>query len=388
MNASLGALVCLSMGLAFAKFASPVNAPVDRLTRNIEAFVQAHPEDARGHYMLARLHYLAFALRTDTVAHFPGEPPQIGSRFNPGKPVGDPVGKISDAEALQHLIAASAEIRTALLLESNALTHLTSACILEDGAPLAPQVKRGDTPGQWIEQAITQYRRAHDLAWRDDSKLEAQPLSGFQSLVGYEAGLSYVRLVKARGLRADERKAVELIDQHVATLKNLPLRGITPIVLQLSSRASITDLLDPTVEAAFDLDGTGRVQKWPWLRADTGVLVWDPERTGIITSGRQLFGSVTWWMFWQNGYDALAALDDDGDGWLTGSEIKGLSVWFDRNQNGRSDPGEVVPVEQVGIEAIRVRADSREGSSWKSSQGIRMRDGSFLPTWDWVVGTR
>ena len=42
----------------------PSDAPVERLTKNIEAYVKAHPEEANGHYTLARLHYIMFALRS------------------------------------------------------------------------------------------------------------------------------------------------------------------------------------------------------------------------------------------------------------------------------------------------------------------------------------
>lgn len=44
------------------------------------------------------------------------------------------------------------------------------------------------------------------------------------------------------------------------------------------------------------------------------LLVRDPQHKSKIESGRQLFGNVTWWMFWRNGYQALAALDDTMDG--------------------------------------------------------------------------
>jgi hypothetical protein len=104
----------------------------------------------------------------------------------------------------------------------------------------------------------------------------------------------------------------------------------------------------------FDLDGTGRPQTYPWLRPDAAFLVWDPQHTGRITSGRQLFGNVTWWMFWNDGYQAMAALDDNHDGWLTGCELAGLALWFDVNQNGVSDPGEVIPIDKTDIEGIAV----------------------------------
>jgi hypothetical protein len=94
----------------------------------------------------------------------------------------------------------------------------------------------------------------------------------------------------------------------------------------------------------------------------------------------QLFGSVTWWMFWPDGWRALAALDDDGDGWLSGAELDGIAVWRDRNQNGVSDPGEVVPAADAGIVRIATHATSGE----RNPRGVITRGGA-LPSLDWRV---
>src|SRR4051794_41119490 len=52
----LGPLMVLAK---FARFGEPV--PVDRLITNVSKFVKEHPNDARAHYTLGRLHSLAFA---------------------------------------------------------------------------------------------------------------------------------------------------------------------------------------------------------------------------------------------------------------------------------------------------------------------------------------
>ena len=44
--------------------------------------------------------------------------------------------------------------------------------------------------------------------------------------------------------------------------------------------------------------------------------------------------------------DALAALDDNGDGVLSGKELDGLALWHDANGNGVCDPGEVKPLSE------------------------------------------
>ena len=90
-------------------------------------------------------------------------------------------------------------------------------------------------------------------------------------------------------------------------------------------------------------------------------------------------------MFWEDGYQALDALDDNRDGVLSGDELRGLCVWRDANGNGVCDPGEVVPVQALGIESISVRAtDSADGCP-ANVNGIRMRDGRVLPTYDWTT---
>ncbi|WP_394795991.1 hypothetical protein [Armatimonas sp.] len=63
----------------------------------------------------------------------------------------------------------------------------------------------------------------------------------------------------------------------------------------------LSSLLAPSKRVRFDLDGTGREQKLSWVGPETAVQCWDPVGTGKISSGKQLFGSVTWWMFWRDG---------------------------------------------------------------------------------------
>src|SRR5258708_26170515 len=219
------------------------------------------------------------------------------------------------------------------------------------------------------------------MSVEEDQALKTKPVFGIQMLVSYEAGGSYIRLVKQRGAREYETTIIKLIEDKIAALQRLPRGPITPIVVSFRSGATLDGLLAPGLRVKFDLDGTGREQSYPWLQSDAAFLVWDPEHTDHVTSGRQLFGTVTWWMFWENGYQALAALDDDRDGWLRGAELNGLALWFDRNQNGIADPGEVIPIEQAGIEALAVTADA----GLMNPSGVRMKDGRVLPTWDWVV---
>ena len=89
-------------------------------------------------------------------------------------------------------------------------------------------------------------------------------------------------------------------------------------------------------------------------------------------------------MFWEDGYAPLRALDDNRDGALTGKELRGISVWIDRNGNGISEPGEVISASLFGIRSILVAPDSCLDEVLISTRGIEMKDGSVSPTYDWV----
>lgn len=120
-------------------------------------------------------------------------------------------------------------------------------------------------------------------------------------------------------------------------------------------------------------------QRNPWVvwkaSEKRPLLVHDPDHTGKVTDGRQLFGN---WTFggrasvrlaslssppavvdeWSNGYEALAQLDVDKDGLIRGQELRPLALWYDRNQNAISEPGEVVPLQSQGITSLRTTYDT------------------------------
>jgi hypothetical protein len=81
--------------------------------------------------------------------------------------------------------------------------------------------------------------------------------------------------------------------------------------------------------------------------------VHDPARTGRVTSALQLFGSVTFWMFWNCTTRWRRWTNHDGQ--LTGRELATLSLWRDANASGVSDRGEVRPVSDYDITALACR---------------------------------
>src|SRR5207248_328517 len=145
-----------------------------------------------------------------------------------------------------------------------------------------------------------------------------------------------------------EKQELSDIRSAIAKLQSKP-RTVTPIIFSLTHSGELEMLLAAGSCARFDLSGDGVARWWPWVKPDTGLLVWDQTNRGRVQSGIQLFGSSTWWIAWQNGYQPLALLDDNHDGWLAGTELRGLAVWCDRNGNGGADKGEVQPVRTLGI---------------------------------------
>ena len=238
----------------------------------------------------------------------------------------------------------------------------------------------------WDNQVTECYFMAMCLALPEEGRADSKPLWGsLEDYVAYEASRHYVRIVEARGARSDEHIRLPTARATMEAFRTLPMPGgITPVVFDRAPGRTLADMVDPDAAVAFDLDGLARGARWSWVRPETGILVWDPDRKGEITSGRQLFGNASWWLMFRNGYEALDALDNDRDGWLTGAEIRGIAVWFDRNQDGVSDEGEVTPIEDVGVMRVACRADSVDGGCLAASHGIELTNGTVLASVDWV----
>lgn len=392
----------------WARLTQPV--PIERLVKNVNGYVRERPREARGYYVLGRLHSMAFAEegaeievipagenRPENTADLPGfagyQTIQV-TRGDADKPL--------DARAVGHLRESVRNYRRATQLDRNdALAFLGLGWMLEQGArwsntidapPGTSAPSRAGRKRLWEDQALAAYRRAHALTVEADRKRTGFG-PGEDAAVSLEAGEGILRLLGTRrALSSAERADVARIRQTVAELGRKP-RAITPLIFPLRGfplrgTATLADLLAPERTVVFDLAGDGRAGRWPWVGPDTGILVWDPEGTGRITSGRQLFGSVTWWIFWKNGYAPLAALDDNRDGSLADEELGGLAVWRDRNGNGISEPGEVVPARAAGIAAISVRAAGTSAGVPANARGIRWADGAFSATYDWTPISR
>ncbi len=282
---------------------------------------------------------------------------------------------------------ADAEFRRAALRAPNVLPADAAPAFFEhrnDPRPAIRDLARESLQNYWKTVAAHHYLAAFDSSIDEELK-QLVVMGSYQSLVGYEAGRAYLRLVETNPRLSDEI-AIQRVTDGMKQLENTHRGGwVTPIIFSLNDPSFLADLLSPATVVNFDLDGTGRAQRWPWVKPDTAILCWDPFGTGEITSGRQLFGSVTWWLFLPDGYRALDALDDDRNGWLRGDEMVGMAIWRDHNSDGVSDPGELVLIEETDIEAISTRAITTEDGSPANPAGLRLKNGSTLPTYDWIA---
>jgi hypothetical protein len=432
-------IVGVSVGVATGMFRRPSYVPVDRLISNATAYIQEHPEDASGYYTLGRIHYLAFVNKSFLIGGSLGEQSQPyvipfwmhgsyleDARTEEAKRLAlqefgyastadvpperetefwDRVWAIRDdlaardwqppqpteEELVGHAAAAQMNFYKAIALDpNNALYYLGQASLGEQYLAVLREATPAAMPPALVKIMLdgvkATYLLAYELALPGDLSREYRPVEGLPGLVSYEAGNAYIRLWEAEAeIPAHVQEKIAEIKANLAKLEDLPMGPITPIVFSLEANTSLARLLMPERVVRFDLDGDGAVEQRPWIQPTTGLLVWDGDRDGRITSGRELFGSATWWLFFSNGYRALDILDDNRDGFLTAGELKGISAWFDRNSNGQSDKGEVVSLESLGITAIGTRPTDYDGKTPRHASGLRLRDGRTLPTYDWIA---
>jgi hypothetical protein len=140
------------------------------------------------------------------------------------------------------------------------------------------------------------------------------------------------------------------IDRHCPSDESRPssdLCGLnTPLVVALDNQP-----------VAFSTGGTfafapGAPSASDFPTAATPWLALDRDRNGAIDSGAELFGSNTRLADGataRNGFVALAALDANHDGQIDARDpgFRSLVLWADRDQNRRSDPGELRAADSV-----------------------------------------
>jgi hypothetical protein len=356
------------------------NVPVERVTANLERELADKPRDVGILVNLARVYAMAYAQKRDSVPS--AVPMGVGKPAWEATPYlgqGAPEYKQPDVRQTDDRDAQA----TARVHLEKAIGRYREALKHDPYHPVATMglgwclAQAGDRTA-----AIPTLRRLAPRAGPATDPSGPIVFMGQRTL--FEEAARYLIPLLDPAVDRDE---IADLRKHVKALEEQP-RAITPIAIPLADGLAATDIEDHSRSVAFDADGSGRPRRWTWIRPNAAWLVFDHFDEGRITSGLQLFGSVTFWLFWQNGYDALRSLDDNGDGAIAGRELEGMSLWHDRNSNGVSEYDEVKPVAAWGIASISwaYEHDPRHPDEIAfSSKGVTFASGTVRPTFDLLL---
>jgi tetratricopeptide (TPR) repeat protein len=350
--------------------------PLARLTANLERERQADPKNIQTVINLARLHAMAFALKRTELPATDRTPDKVERPFY-GYGDGLVPDRVEQAFSREQEQAARAALTKAIAFYEDALAL--------DAKNLTARLGHAWTLDQAGRKAdaIAEYRRVIEQAWPVEQKARSGMLGRrfyTEEAVGY--------LIPLLNSKTDAEE-IATLQAHREALSAMP-RPVTPIAIPLEDGTPLTAMLDPLARVRFDADGSGLRREWTWITPHAGWLVYDATDRSTIRSALQLFGSVSFWLFWTNGYDALAALDDNGDGDLRGDELAHLGLWIDRDRDGTSDPGEVQPLAAHGIVALSCAYEAGDGSrvAAMSPKGAVLTDGRTRPTYDVILHTQ
>ena len=347
--------------------------PIARLIENLEEAVKKDDKNNQLKLNLAHVHAMAYAMKSDMLEVFKGKekdgpwfgytPPHVP--FNKVQKTADPKQMEAAKEHLQKALDIYATVVKAD--DKNMVARIGHAWLMEQS-------------GEKMK-AIGAYRKLLDDAWEKEKDLKFLGLSG--NTITIEAGGYLVALLD----KEKDKEEIAKLNDRIAAQRKLP-RPVTPIAIPLRDGLNASDLEDRNAMVRFDADGSGLIRKWSWITQDAGWLVFDRQGKGEITSALQMFGNVTFWLFWENGYHALSSLDNNHDGVLTCDELTGLAIWHDKNGDGISQPGEVKPLADHGVISVSCRfgIDTKHPDriAW-SPKGVTFRDGKSRPTFDLIL---
>lgn len=118
-------------------------------------------------------------------------------------------------------------------------------------------------------------------------------------------------------------------------------RKIDPLVLNFSGNAA--SLVDQRF--SFDLNADGKEEQIARLASGSAYLVFDRNSDGRINDGKEMFGPTS-----GDGFSELAALDDDGNGWIDENDraFSALRLW----QPDANGEGQLRTLQESGVGAI------------------------------------
>lgn len=348
------------------------NTPVERLVANLEAKLKDKPDDFETRHNLARLYAMAYAKKSDelqTIADRKSGEQNVWFGYEP-RPV--PFRNVETKDAGAKMKAAA-----------NLAKAIEQYEKLLKAEPENNKVRLGygwtlKEAGKDM-QAAEAFRKVIKDAWPKEKDMRSAGL-GWYSLTKE----AYGYLTPMLDAENDKAELAEL-KEKIASM-NRVARPITPIAIPLKSGLDLNAISAPNAAVTFDADGSGKAQAWSWIQPEAGWLVYDQQQTGKVDSALQLFGNVSFWCFWENGYHALASLDDNLDGSLRDDELQHLAIWCDANSNGISEPGEVKPLADFGIVALSCKSKAIAGRlDLVSPAGVLFANGEKRDSYDVIL---
>ena len=129
----------------------------------------------------------------------------------------------------------------------------------------------------------------------------------------------------------------------------------SPLILDLNGDGVSTIAMSAGVH--FDQNNNRFAELSGWVAPTDGLLVRDLNGNGQIDGGYELFGDNTLLANGQkaaNGFASLSELDINLDGVVDSIETSaaGVMIWKDVNQNGITDAGELLTLNQAGVSSL------------------------------------
>ena len=156
--------------------------------------------------------------------------------------------------------------------------------------------------------------------------------------------------------------ALNQLDQPGAQVGSYVVVMYSPLVLSFEESRQVHTINPLRSRVSFDLNADGSKEKTGWIQGNSGFLVVADQR-GRVKDGSQMFGQATLLAGTHkranDGFAALASYDANHDGVVSKADpiFKKLGVWFDKNENGISEPWEVRSLSELGVTKISVKSE-------------------------------
>lgn len=183
------------------------------------------------------------------------------------------------------------------------------------------------------------------------------------------------------GTQIDFKLAFSM-SRSVATNESLSFKAgdalIDPLVLNFDGNTVTMG----NIKHTFDLDLDGRDDEFSFVGSGSGFLALDKNGDGKISDGSELFGPTL-----GNGFDELAAYDEDGNAWIDESDaiFEKLLIWT-KDENGNE---ELYTLKEKNVGALYLNAVSTtfDLDDSQNNQVAKMRESSLYLSEDGRAGT-